>query len=75
MREWLKRRVREERSRTLFTFAAPVTVTDIQRIATLFPSRILRFLRVLLFQDEINFHDVKLIDGISRLVLAGANKP
>ncbi len=44
--------MQEERSWTSFTFAAPVTVTDIQRIATLCPSRILRFLGVLLFQDE-----------------------
>ena len=113
MCEWLECRVQEEKPSTSFTFAASVTVPDVKLIATLFPSRILCFLRFLLFQDEtnnmhplfakadrlsgevigaqpslsylkllnvplgllFNFHEVKLVDGISRLVLPGANKP
>ena len=37
-----------------FTFAASVTVSDVKRTASLFPSRILCFLRFLLFQEETN---------------------
>jgi GxxExxY protein len=46
--------VQEEKPSTSFTFAASVTVPEVKRIATLFPSRILCFLRFLLFQDETN---------------------
>ena len=28
-----------------------------------------------LLESMVNFHEVKLVDGISRLVLPGANKP
>jgi PD-(D/E)XK nuclease superfamily len=46
--------VQEEKPSTSFTFAASVTAPDVKRIANLFPSRILCFLRFLLFQDETN---------------------
>jgi GxxExxY protein len=46
--------VEEEKPSTLFTFAASVTVLEVKLIANLFPSRILCFLRFLLFQDETN---------------------
>ena len=44
----------EEKPSTPFTFAASVTVLEVKLIANLFPSRILCFLRFLLFQDETN---------------------
>jgi GxxExxY protein len=46
--------VEEEKPSTPFTFAASVTVLEVKLIANLFPSRILCFLRFLLFQDETN---------------------
>jgi hypothetical protein len=46
--------VEEEQPSTPFTFAASVTVPEVKLIANLFPSRILCFLRFLLFQDETN---------------------
>jgi hypothetical protein len=54
MCEWLECRVQEEKPSTPFTFAASVTVPEVKLIANLFPSRILCFLRFLLFQDETN---------------------
>jgi len=57
-------------------------------IANLFRSRVLCFLRFLLFEHEtnnkllnmplglsFNFHGVKLVDAISRPILPGANQP
>jgi hypothetical protein len=99
--------VQEKTPSTSFTFVASVIVPEVKLIAILFPSRILCFLRFLLFQDETNnihplfanadrlsgevigaaievhrimgpglleSNEVKLVDGISRLVLPGANK-
>ena len=54
MCEWLECREQEEKPSTPFTFAASVTVPEVKRIANRFPSRILCFLRFLLFQDETN---------------------
>jgi hypothetical protein len=52
--EWLECRVQEEKPSTSFTFAGSVTIPEVKRSATRFPSRILSFLRCLcfLFQDE-----------------------
>ncbi len=46
--------MQEEKPSTSFTFAASVTAPDVKRVATVFRSRILGFLRFLLFQDETN---------------------
>jgi len=52
--EWLECRVQEEKPSMSFAVGASVTVPGVKRIAILFPSRILRFLRFLLFQVETN---------------------
>src|SRR6266436_3769641 len=49
MCEWLECGVQEEKSSTWFAFAASVTVPEVKLIATVFPLRILCFLRFLLF--------------------------
>ena len=46
--------MQEEKPSTPSTFAASVTIPEVNLIANLFPSRILCFLRLLLFQDETN---------------------
>ncbi len=66
-------------------------VSGVKRITILFPSRVLCSLRFLRFHDEellsymkllnvplgllLNFHELMLVDGLSRLVLPGANQP